>query len=177
VDEALEIQQQAARLVGDSQLQQAIDLLEEAVDRAADDPGLALEMKIELGMTLYAADEFSRAAAVLDEILPQMAGHELQAQLHYYAGASHAETGAVLQAITHLSAFVAEADQHDPLYRDAVYQLGMMLAAMGRADEALDQLETLRPLVESDYGHESAYVQALDRRIAQIRQSLRQGLD
>lgn len=81
--------------------------------------------------TLYAADEFSRAAAVLDEILPRMAGHELQTQLRYYAGASHAETGAAEQAIEHLSAFVAETDHHDPLYRDAAYQLGMMLAAVG----------------------------------------------
>jgi serine/threonine protein kinase len=172
VDQALEIQERVARLVGDSQLLQAIDILEDAVDRVMHEPGVALEMKIELGMTLYTADKFSRAAAVLDEILPRMAGHELETMLHYYAGASHAETGAAEQAIAHLSTFVAEADHHDPLYRDAAYQLGMMLAATGRSDEALRRLEGLRPLVLSDYGPESAYVRALDRRIAQIRQAV-----
>lgn len=170
VDEALEMHERVARLVEDSQLQQAIDILEEAVERADHDPALALEVKIELGTTLYVADEFSRAAAVLDEVLPKLAGRDDAALLRYYAGVSHAEIGAVEPAIAHLTAYLSDADQQDPLYRDAVYQLGMMLSATGRPHEGLHHLEGLRPLLANEYGPESIHVSALDRRIAQIRQ-------
>jgi hypothetical protein len=44
----------------------------DAARRAGHSPGLQLEVSFDLATTLYAADEFSRAAPVLDRILPQL---------------------------------------------------------------------------------------------------------
>ena len=168
VDEALDIHERVAQLVGDAQLQQAIDVLDEAVDRAAtSDPALHLEMSLRLATTLFVADEFTRAAAAFDAVLPRLEGGGDVALLHYYAGVSHAEVGDIEPAIEYLTAFLAEADRHDPLYRDATYQLGMMLPTVGRADEGLRYLNRLRPMLAAEFGSESAHVASLDRRIAQ----------
>ena len=168
-DEAQEIRSRIAALVEDAHLQQAIDVLEEATARARHDPVLALDMKIDLATTLYVADEFARAAAVLDEILPMLDGIEDISLLRYYAGVSHAELGEIEPAIDYLTAFLSDANHDDPLYRDAAYQLGMMLPAVGRAEEGIAQLTALRPLLVAEYGEESLHVQTLDRRISKIR--------
>jgi serine/threonine protein kinase len=172
VDEALELSEHVGRLVDGAQLQQAIDLLDNAVKRSAHLPALELEMKIELATALYLADEFSRAATVLDVILPEMADRDDAALLRYYAGVSHAETGDIDAAINYMSSFLASADPEDPLYREAMYQLGMMLPAVGRGEEGLRHLESLRPILVAAYGPDSVHVNTLDRRIAQIRRGI-----
>ena len=73
VEQALEIHQRVSELVEDSQLQQAIDLLEGATERGVHDAAIAFDLKIMLATTLYLADEFSRAAPVFDAVLPAMA--------------------------------------------------------------------------------------------------------
>src|SRR5439155_19271443 len=95
IDEALDIHDRVAQLIQDAQLQQAIDLLDDAVTRAAHDPTLQLEMRIELATGLYAADEFTRAAAILDAVLLKLDGSEDATLLRYYAGVSHAEIGEI----------------------------------------------------------------------------------
>jgi serine/threonine protein kinase len=172
VDEALDLRERIAKLVDESQLQQAIDILDTAVTRAAHDPALELEMKIQLATTLYVADEFTRAAAVLDAILPRLEGDDDVALLRYYAGVSHAETGDIDAAVRYLTAFLDDADPSDELYRDATYQLGMMLPAVGRADDGLRHLDRLRPILVAEYGPDSVHVTSLDRRIAQVRRQL-----
>jgi serine/threonine protein kinase len=172
VEQALDIHQRVSELVEDSQLQQAIDLLEGAVERGVQDSALELDLKVMLATTLYVADEFSRAAAVFDGLLPAMADGDDTPLLRYYAGVSHAEIGDVDQAIEYLSDFLAGADPGDPLYRDATYQLGMMLPAVGRAQEGLAHLEALRPLLVAEYGADSIHVATLDRRIDQVRHGL-----
>ncbi|RQX00061.1 serine/threonine-protein kinase [Micromonospora inaquosa] len=169
VDEAIEIQQRVGDLVQESQFQQAIDLLDEAVGRAAADPALKLEMQVALASTLWFADEFSRVAAVLDEILPKIDAGDDLAVLHYYSGVSHAEIGNIDEAVKQLSNFLALAEPYDPLHRDATYRLGMMLPAVGRTSEGLRHLEALRPALVAEYGLGSAHVRTLDSRIAQIR--------
>ncbi|MEU1745805.1 serine/threonine-protein kinase [Micromonospora arida] len=169
VDEAIEIQQQVGDMVQDSQFQQAIDLLDEAVGRAAADPALKLEMQVALASTLWFADEFSRVAAVLDEILPKIGGGDDLAVLYYYSGVSHAEMGNIDEAVKQLTEFLALAEPYDPLHRDATYRLGMMLPAVGRTSEGLQHLEALRPVLVAEYGPDSVHVRTLDRRIAQIR--------
>ena len=147
-------------------------MLEQAVDRAGHDATLALEMKIELATTLYVADEFTRAAAVFDAVLPAMAGRDDVALYRYYAGVSHAEAGEVDAAINYLSTFLADADPADSLYRDAKYQLGMMLPSVGRSAEGIRHLEDLRPILTAEYGEGSVHVRTLDRRLAQIQRGL-----
>ncbi|RKF25536.1 serine/threonine-protein kinase [Micromonospora globbae] len=169
VDEAIEIRQRVGDLVEDSQFQQAIDLLDEAVERAAAEPALKLEMQVALASTLWFADEFSRVASVLDEILPKLDGGDDMAVLYYYSGVSNAEIGNIDEAITRLTEFLALAEPYDPLHRDATYRLGMMLPAVGRATEGLRHLEALRPILVAEYGPESVHVKTLDGRIAQIR--------
>ncbi len=129
-------------------------------------------MRIELATALYAADEFTRAAATLDTVLPQMDGQEDAALLRYYAGVSHAEIGELEPAIEYLTAFLADADPHDALYQDATYQLGTMLPATGRVEDGLRYLDALRPILAAEYGPQSIHVSSLDRRIAQIRRRL-----
>ncbi|WP_345638046.1 protein kinase domain-containing protein [Rugosimonospora acidiphila] len=175
IDEALDLHGRVAQLVQDSQLQQAIDVLDDAVDRAAHDRALQLEMRIELATTLYMADEFTRAAAVFDAVLPKLDGGEDVALLRYYAGVSHAETGDIDSAIEYLTAFLVDAKPDDPLYRDATYQLGMMLPAVGRPDEGLRYLEGLRPVLAAEYGSDSIHLKALERRIIQIRNEITGG--
>jgi serine/threonine protein kinase len=176
VDEALDIQDRVAQLLQDSQLQQAIDVLDNAVERADHDPELELELKLQLATALYAADEFTRAASTFDAILPKMDGRDEVMELRYYAGISHAEIGDLEPAIEYLTAFLTDADPRDSLSRDATYKLGMMLPAVGRAAAGLGYLEKLRPILVAEYGAESIHVSTLDRRIVQVRRRMTDGL-
>lgn len=171
-DEVLDIQERVAQLVQDSQLRQAIEVLDAAIARTAQDRELELMMRISLATTLYVADEFTRAATVFDAILPVLVDDDDAPLLRYYAGVSHAEIGEVDSAIRYLSEFLATADPRDALSRDATYQLGMMLPVVGRAEDGLRRLEGLRPILEAEYGSTSIHVASLDRRITQIRQGL-----
>ena len=172
LDEALEIQERVAQLIRDSQLQQAMDVLEDAVERTGHDPELELELKIKLAIALYVADEFTRAAATFDAVLSKMDGRDDVVELRYYAGVSHGEIGQLEQAIGHLKAFLVDVDPSDELARDATYKLGMMLSAVGRAEEGLGYLEKLRPVLVAEYAADSIHVRTLDRRIAQVRRRL-----
>lgn len=109
-----------------------------------------------------------RTAAAFDAVLPLLAARDDTALMRYYAGVSHPEIGEIDAAIEQLTAFLAAADPHDALYRDATYQLGMMLAAIGRGTEGLEHLRALRPILAAEYGAASVQVRTLDRRIAQI---------
>jgi serine/threonine protein kinase len=169
VEEALDIHECVAQLVRDAQLQQAIDLLDAAVARAAHDPALRRELTIELAETLFIADEFTRAVAAFDAVLPELDKGEDSAILWYHAGVSHAETGDIEPAIGYLTTFLEDADPADPLYRDALFQLGIMLPVIGRVEDGLRHLNQLRPILVAEYGPESIHVTSLDRRIQQLR--------
>src|SRR5690606_20063939 len=68
------IRQRVADLVGESQYQQAIDPLDDALARSAADPALRLDVQVVLASTLWVADEYRRLAAVVDNLLPRLAG-------------------------------------------------------------------------------------------------------
>lgn len=172
IDEAIELHGRVAALVGEAKLRQAIDLLDDAVARAAHDPDLQLEMKIQLAETLVVGDEYTRAAAVLDEILPLLDGHDDAPLLRFQAGISHAEIGEIDAAIRYLTEFIAGADPTDSMYREALYQLGVMLPAVGRVKDGVACLDRLRPLLVAEYGPGSIHVSSLDERIARIRRQL-----
>lgn len=169
MDEALEIHERVAALVRDAQLQQAIDTLDAAVGRADHDPALRRELTVELAETLFMADEFTRAAAAFDAVLPHLEQNPDTAILWYHAGVSHAESGAVEPAVGYLTRFLTGADPADPLYRDALFQLGTMLPVVGRVEDGLRHLRHLCPILVAEYGPESTHVTSLDRRISQIR--------
>jgi len=173
VDEALELRDRVGRLVQDEHWHQAIDLLDDVVERSGHNRELQLEMRIELATTLFMADEYTRAATLFDTMLPQLAVHEDVALMRYYAGVSHAETGDVDAAIGYLSQYVAGGDPQDELCRDAMYRLGMMLPVVGRAEDGLRYLTELRNLFMADYGPDSIHVTGLNRRIGQVEGRLR----
>jgi tetratricopeptide (TPR) repeat protein len=159
------------QLVQEQQLQHAIDLLDDAVAQGTNNADVGRQLQMDLATTLYLAEEHSRAAAILDAVLPTLNDSDSDfAELYYYAGVSHAEIGETVPAIEHLNRFVGMADSRDTLYRDAVYQLGMLLAAEGRVEEGLRHLQSLRPVLVGEYGPQSVHVATLDRRISQIRQ-------
>ena len=155
-----------------AQSQQAIDLLDDAIARASHEPLLALETKVALASLLFLNDEFSRAAAVIDGIAPEMAGREDASTLWYYAGVSHAELGHLDAAIHYLTAFLRDADPGDHLGRDATIRLAAVLDAADRHSDALARLEPLRPILVAVYGPDSVHVAALDRMIVQIRRKI-----
>jgi hypothetical protein len=103
-------------------------------------------MTIELATTLFAADEFSRAANQIGEIMSARSPIAGDASLlRCYDGISHSEIGEVDTAIDKLRAFCADGGPADALYPDAKYQLGMMLTAIGQTGASLQDLE--------DYGY------------------------
>lgn len=175
IDEALDIRGRIVQLIESDQPHLAIDLLEDAVDRAVHDPALALEVSIDLATTLFSADEFTRAARVLDRVVPALAERDGDddpsvSYLRYAAGVSHAEIGEVEAAIGYFQQYLASADPADDLYRDAKFQLGLMLHAAGRTGDGLTELHQLRPLLVTEYGEDSVHVRSLDRRISSLAQ-------
>jgi hypothetical protein len=174
VADALAIRGRVRDLLEEAQPQQAIDLLEDALRRSTHDPDLALEIRTDLAATLYTADEYSRAAPLLELVIPDHerrdgGRHPAVLYLHYVAGVSFAECGDPDAAIRHFNAFLAGADSGDALYRDAKYQRALMLHATGHTTQGLVELAELRPLLIAEYGVDSVHVRSLDRRAEQLR--------
>ncbi len=174
IDEVIALRVHIGELVNHGQVQHAIDLLDEALARTRHDADLALEISIDLASTLYAADEFGRAAPMLDRVIPSLVRRDGDDDPHvlylrYAAGASHAETGNAQAAIAHFTAFLHRTGADDPLYKDAKYQRALMLHATGHPSEGLAELESLRPVLAAEYGQDSIHVRALERRIERLR--------
>ena len=171
LDEAFEIYERAGQLLANADLRQAIDVLDEAVQQTVDHSELQLALTIQLATALYLADEFTRAAATFDALLPRLREGDETPLLRYYAGVSHAEIGELETAIEYLAAFLADADPRDPLYEDATFQLGALLPAVGNVVDGLRRLEALRPVLVDRYGVNSVQVSNLDRRTDRIRRT------
>lgn len=174
VDEALAVRARMRELLDEGHLQQAIDLLEDAYARSGHLPELALEVGLDLAVTLHDADEFTRAADLLDQLLPKLVERDgdddpYVQYLRYAAGSSHSEIGNPDDAVRYFTAYLGHTDASDPLYRDAMYRRGIMLHASGHTAEGLADLEAVRPLLVADYGPESIHVRTLERRINQLR--------
>lgn len=174
IDEALAVRARMRELLDDGHLQQAIDLLEDAYARAGHLPELALEVGLDLAVALHDGDEFTRAAALLDQWLPALAQRDgdddpYAQYLRYAAGSSHAEIGNPDDAVRYFTAFLGHTDESDPLYRDAKYRRGIMLHASGHTEAGMADLEGVRPLFAAEYGPDSIHVRTLERRIDQLR--------
>ncbi|GAA2395401.1 hypothetical protein Cme02nite_55610 [Catellatospora methionotrophica] len=174
VDEALAVLARMRELLDEGHLQQAVDLLEDAYARAGHQPELALEIGLDLALALYDGDEFTRAADLLDRLLPELVLRDgdddaYVQYLRYAAGTSHAQIDSADDAVRYLTDYLAHADANDPLYRDAMYSRGIMLHASGHAAAGLADLDGVLPLLAAEYGPDSIHVRTLERRIEKLR--------
>ena len=155
----------------------AIGLLEDGIDRTRRDPALQLRLRHRLGAALYYAGEYTRAAAVLSS-----AGRDYQRyfppndpdvlECAHLAGYAYAETGKPGKALPLLRFFVQNADASGDEAQKVIqtrFVVAQMLAADGYPDEALAELQAIRPLLADAYGLESTQVRNLDKQAARLK--------
>lgn len=158
----------------------AVRVLDDGVARARDDKALRLFLRHRLGNALFAAGEYSRAAAILDTVR-----NDFMEQAHrephdrdvlesaYQAGIAYAETGKPAKARYQLLFYVEHAKtDEDPAEFLQVLQtrfiIAQLRAAEGYPDEALDDLRAIRPSFVSVYGPDSTQVRNLDKQARRL---------
>lgn len=171
--EAEELREHAQQLVAADQPQQAIELLRVGVDRAGD-PQTALDLQYALGVTLFYADEHTKASALFarlhKDLTTKYGPNDPQAiDASFFAGISYAETGRAAQALDHLRHYIdhhnnEQPDEGDPL--EAEFVAARMLAELGHIDEAHAEYTRLRQTLVDTYGPESVHVESIERQIS-----------
>jgi len=171
--------QESARALLDSNPSEAISLLEDGIERAGHDPALQLRLRHLLGAALFYAGEYTRAAAVLDA-----AGDDYRRyyppndpevlDCAYHAGHAYAETGKPGKALPQLRFYVQNADTSagsDEAHKvlETRFVIAQLLAADGYPDEALAELQAVRPLLAEAFGPSSTQVRNLDKQAARLR--------
>ena len=171
--------QDSARALLDSNPSEAISLLEDGIERANHDPALRLRLWHLLGAALFYAGEYTRAAAVLDA-----AGDDYRRyyppndpevlDCAYHAGHAYAETGKPGKALPQLRFYVQNADTSagsDEAHKvlETRFVIAQLLAADGYPDEALAELQAVRPLLAEAFGPSSTQVRNLDKQAARLR--------
>jgi len=156
---------------------EAISLLEDGVARAPD-PALALELRRILAAALFYAGEYTRAATLFDAV-----GSEYRKYLppadpvvldcSYHAGHAYAETGKPGKALRQLRFYVQNADasaaaDEAAKVLESRFVIAQMLAADGQPDEALNELQAIRPLLAAAFGADSTQIRNLDRQIHRL---------
>ncbi|MFE1959240.1 protein kinase [Streptomyces sp. NPDC059479] len=157
---------------------EAIRLLENGIDRADQDPVLALQLRHFLGAALFYAGEYTRAASAFDVVgsdyrkyLPPTDAWVLDCA--YHAGHAYAEIGKAEKALPQLRFYVQNADSAmDEDTPDKVlgsrFVIAQMLSVAGHEDEALGELEAVRPALADVYGHHSTQMRNLDKQIDRL---------
>jgi predicted negative regulator of RcsB-dependent stress response len=178
--EAGQILDTAAAYLDADRPSDAVRVLDDGVARARHDRALQLFLRHRLGNALFAAGEYSRAAAVLDT-----ARSDLQAHAHrkasdrdvlecaYQAGLAYAETGKPAKALYQLLFSIEHAKgDEDPAEFLQILQtrfiIAQLRAADGHPDEALDDLRAIRPSFVSVYGTDSTQVRNLDKQVRRL---------
>ncbi|MEV8015304.1 protein kinase [Streptomyces sp. NPDC086554] len=179
--EAAVLQNNVQVLLDNDQPSQAIRLLEEGVTRTAHDPYLQLRLRHLLAAAQFYAGEYTRAAALFDLVGRGYRKHlppndPLVLDCAYHAGHAYAETGKPDQALPQLRFYVQNTDaalnsDTADQVRDSRFVIAHMLAASGYADEALAELEAIRPLLANAFGAQSTQVRNLDKQITRLRGS------
>ena len=174
-------QDSARTLLDSDHPSEAISLLEDGIERAGHDPALQLRLRHLLGAALFYAGEYTRAAAVLDA-----AGHDYRRYFPpddpdvldcaYHAGHAYAETGKPDKALPQLRFYVQNADTSagaDEARKvlETRFVIAQLLAADGYPDEALAELQAVRPLLAEAFGPDSTQVRNLDKQAARLRAS------
>ena len=156
----------------------AIDLLEDAVERAPD-AAVALELRRALAAALLLAGEYTRAATLFDAVgrdyrryLP--ATDPLVLDCAYHAGHAYAEIGKPDKALPQLRYYVQnadaglDADEADQVI-DSRFVAAQLLAASGDPEAAAAELAALRPLLVSTFSEGSTQVRNLDKQVDRLR--------
>jgi hypothetical protein len=153
------------------------DCWRDGIDRAGGDPALQLRLRHRLGAALFYAGEYTRAAAVLSA-----AGRDYRRyfppddpdvlECAHLAGYAYAETGKPGKALPLLRFFGQNADASGDEAQKVVqtrFVVAQMLAADGYPDEALAELNAIRPLLANAYGPDSTQVRNLDKQAARLK--------
>ncbi len=156
---------------------EAIGLLEDGIERAGLDPALELQLRHLLGAALFYAGEYTRAAAALDA-----AGRDYRRyfppndpdvlECAYLAGYAYAETGKAGKALPQLRFFVQNASASGGEAQKVLetrFVIAQLLAADGYPDEALAELEAVRPLLADAFGPDSTQVRNLDKQAERLK--------
>jgi len=156
--EARLLQHSVQALLDNDRPSEAINLLEDGIERASHDPALRLRLRHFLGAALFYASEYTRAASVFDAVGRDYAKHlpptdPYVLDCSYHAGHAYAEIGKPEKALPHLRFYV----------------IAQMLASAGHFDEALAELEAIRPLLAGTFGTESTQIRNLDKQIRRLR--------
>jgi len=176
------LQDSARALLDSDRSSEAISLLEDGVEHASHDPALQLRLRHLLGAALFYAGEYTRAAAVLDA-----AGRDYRRYFPpgdpnvldcaYHAGHAYAEIGKPGKALPQLRFYVQNADtaggaDEARKVLETRFVIAQLLAADGYPDEALAELQAVRPLLADAFGPGSVQVRNLDKQAARLRTSL-----
>jgi hypothetical protein len=181
-DEEFErIQTDVAALMDGGNSAEAVRLLEKGLERSSARPFFALELRRLLGLTLFYVGEHRRAAALLADAGKEYRSRGLPShhprvmECAYHAGQAYAEIGEPTRALAHLRFYLQNADVKDPenaeLVLESRFVIAQMLASDDRPDEALIELEAIRPAFRAAYGDDSTHVRNLDRQIDRLRLS------
>jgi hypothetical protein len=158
---------------------QAISLLEDGIARAWDDPALRLRLRHYLGIALFSAGEYTRAGSLLEAVgqeylkrLPPDDSYVLDCA--YHAGLAYAETGKPRKALAQLRFYVQNADKaaDEDEARQMLqtrFVIAQLLAAEGYPDEAIAELQKVRPLLMEAFGENSTQVRNLDKQADRLR--------
>ena len=157
----------------------AVRLLEAGVERSPAGSFFALDLRRRLGLTLYYVGEHRRAAALLDAAGAEYRSHGLVpahryvVDCAYHAGHAYAEIGEPTRAMSHLRCYLQNVDDDDPESAEQVLEsrfvIAQMLASEDRPDEALTELDAIRPGFRALYGDASTHVRNLERQMDRLR--------
>jgi serine/threonine protein kinase len=167
-----------ALLVSGDHPSEAISLLEDGIERSGHDPALQLQLRHFLGAALFYAGEYTRASSVLDAVgrdyrkhLPPTDPRVLDCA--YHAGHAYAEIGKTDKALAQLRFYVlnarVQADEDEARkVLESRFVIAQLLAADGSPDEALAELQAVRPLLAETLGADSTQVRNLDKQAARL---------
>lgn len=157
---------------------EAIRLLEDSIERTGHDPFLALQLRHVLGAALFYAGEYTRAASLFEAVgrdyrrhLPPSDPYVLDCA--YHAGHAYAEIGNPDKALPQLRFYVQNADLSaggDDVHEifESRFVIAQMLTAAGHPDEAVAELEAIRPLLVDAFGADSTQVRNLNKHIDRL---------
>lgn len=161
-------------LLDNERVNEAIELLEDGIERAPD-PAQNLRLRHLLGAALFYADEFTRAATILDLVgrdyrkyLPPDNSDVLDCA--YHAGHAFAQVGKPDRALPQLRFYVRNAGVSEDAEKvlDSRFVIAQMLSATGEFMDALTELTAIRPELVAAFGAEATQVRNLDKQIERL---------
>lgn len=149
---------------------EAVRLLERGVAQSRQDPALRLRLRHYLGLALFSAGKYTRAASCLDAAGNDYRkyfgpGDSAVLECAYHAGLAYAEAGEPGKALPQLRFYVENADRDSGASSilETRFIIAQLRAAVGDPDEAQAELRAIRPEFVSVYGADSPQVRNLDK--------------